>query len=234
MKNLFAIVMLAIMVLTVGCSKNAIQKEVDEWNKELPKEVDDGVVKTKVEYDESQDVLVYYYDIDSSAFESSNNDDSKKYLKQFLASECKNLDIDVKKYIFEINKEDSDESFTIEINKSDIDNLAADAERMEIQALVDRARSGLPMQMDAGVEWTDISYDSSIGQVVFTYTMPEKLYNYINSDSTVTQDFVDDIVKSFGEGQDVKELNVQSYLFRYNTDNGKSFSFTKTWSEIFE
>lgn len=238
MKNVFTIVMLSLMVLAFGCSKNPIQKGVDEWNKELPQQVDDGMVWTKVEYDESQEALLYYYDIDPSTFELVNNDDGKKYLKlsfaNDFAADSTIMELDVRKLIFEFNNQKNDESFTIDIIKSDIDSLVAEAEIEKIRAMVDDTRSGLPKQLDDGVEWTDISYDSSIGQVTFTYTISENLYNYIDSDSAVAQSIVDEIIQALNEDQDLKELNVQSYSFQYNTDNGKNFSFTKTWSEIFE
>ena len=78
MKNAFSIVMFALVVLAFSsCSKNPIQKEIDEINKSLPVEIARGVTNTKVEYDKSKDAITYYLDIDAFLYEMVEDSECK-------------------------------------------------------------------------------------------------------------------------------------------------------------
>lgn len=236
-------VMLAIMVLTLGsCSKNPIQKEVDEINRQLPQELADGITATKVEYDESKDAITYYIDIDASMYESLDNAASKEVMKQAMTEElAKDPDImalNVKKFIYIYRNEDSGESFTATVNKADLGGpsyRAAETSGDEsVQAQIDALQSQLPMQTGEGVEWTAASYDPSTGQVTFVYNISDDIYNAIQADSQAAQMYEDEIVNGFRNTPGLKDLNVKSYSLQFNSAGGKNFGFTKTWSDIFE
>lgn len=238
-------VMLTLMVLTLGsCSKNPIQKEVDELNKELPQVIDQGITLTKVEYDESSDAIKYFYDIEASTYEAIDNPASKDVMKQVmareLASEPEVMGLNVKRFTFVFRNEDSGESFTSSVTKAEMNNLSAEAEEPAtegdeaVQSQIDALQSQLPMQTGEGVEWTAASYDPAIGQVTFSYTISNDIYSAINSSASARELYENEVVKGFKDTPGLKELNVQSYSLQFNTTSGKNFGFTKTWSEIFE
>lgn len=149
------------------------------------------------------------------------------------------MDLNVKRFTFVLRNEDSGESFTYSVTKAELNNISAEAEEPAtidetIQFHIEAFQSHLPMHIGEGVECTAVSYDPSVGQITFTYTITDEIYETINSSSSAREFFENEIVNGLKENPALKDLNVQRYSLQLNTAGGKNFGFTKTLSEIYK